>query len=228
MPTGAPEPQPETEEQRALREREAEIERLRQQNASHEQVINRVREFAEQQAIQTQRQQVANDFNTRRERIYATAREMDPQSGMEFISREMATLNNDALRLAEQVEQQAQQRSQAEREAIATPLYARHLVQAAGLPEEYEQRLLAFGNPNAMYAQMPHIVADYQRTKALQDQIDQIGRTAQANGLVRQGAGMVGGAIAPQTIPVEYDDSDPDAKARAIYNAMKARQYQPT
>ncbi|HXG72841.1 MAG TPA: hypothetical protein VNJ04_19775, partial [Gemmatimonadaceae bacterium] len=80
--------------------------------------------------------------------------------------------------------------------------------------------------PEIMYRALPGIVSDYQRTKTLQDQIDQLARTGQANQLVRQGAGMMGGAIAPQTVQVNYDDSDPEGAAKAIYMAMHPERYQ--
>ena len=215
----------ESEADRRARELEERLQTVQAQNQQFQQTFDRVRQYAEQTERQQREQQVNQRFNVERERIMQTARNMGVDEGMEYISRQMSDLNNQALALRQETAQEYEQRMQQMQRVAFTPLFAQELVRQHGLPAEYEQKLMRFGDVDRMPQYVEDLKSEYQERQQLQQQIDQLARTQQANNLVRQGAGMAGGSNAPANANLSLEGMDTDDRAATIYLALKNGTY---
>lgn len=215
-PDADPNGQPQDEQQRARDEHEARMRQLEQENQQLRGTFNQVEQWAQQQAQTARQQQFQGQVQQRLAGIRQTAENMSAREAVEYQNQESARMMQDLMGHMSQQEQQMQQRLEQERRMLATPLYARKLVEDAGLPADVEQRLLEIGDPDMMTRLLPGIQREHQERQRMQEQLDQIARTTQANQMVRQGAGIAGGTIAPPSIPIP-DDADPDTKAKMIY-----------
>jgi hypothetical protein len=178
---------------------------LQQHRAFAAQVEQAMAQAAQMQA-EAERAQAAQ---SRLDQAAQVAGNLAPEDGMAYIRRiyeaELAQERQDKLQTTQRMAQQYQAQAQAERELLATPVYARHLQETHGLPPEYEQRLLAYGNGRAMDMALPGLKAewqarqaDQQRIAALQAQLDQFSRSVQAQALAQSGAHVASGVgVAP-------------------------------
>ncbi len=216
QPNADPNGQPQDEQQQAQAQHEARMRQLESENQQLRGTFNQVEQWARQQAQTAQQQQFQGQIQQRLAGIRQTAENMSPREAVEYQNQESARMMQDLMGYMGHQEQQMQQQMQQRERQLATPLYARKLVEDAGLPADVEQRLLEIGDPDMMTRLLPGIQREHQERQRMQEQLDQIARTTQANQMVRQGAGIAGGTIAPPSIPIP-DDADSDTKAKMIY-----------
>lgn len=200
-------------------ERLAQLERENQQFRG---TFSQFQHALAQQATQAQRQQAQQQFEQRITDAQATANTMSPADGLEYMARQQKAIVSDLFGVVDRAGQQFEQEKRQLEYTLGTPLYVKHLIQEAGLPAETEKRLMALGNPDLIRAQIPYFKQEHERNQELTNRLDQLSRSMQAGQMVQNGAGAVGGSIAPPSIQIP-EDADPDTKAMAIYADIMQR-----
>lgn len=208
--------QPIDYEERA-RQLEAEKQQIEQQAAQMASTLQNVRMWAEQQQAMQQQQQREQQFQQREQSILDRADTMPSEDARRYIAEEMRKLRDEDARVY------GQQLEQTKR-ALARPLYIDNLVKQNGLSEEDRQTLLALENPDDAARMAPYLKAQKQQYSTLQQQIDQLSRTQQANQIQGTGVGLVGGVNGPSG-NVQMP-TDPDERAALILMQLRAGTYQ--
>lgn len=197
----------------------SEVARMRQQLQTYEGTFNKIQSWAQQQEAQQLQQQIQHRYDERVAQARATAENMSPREAIDYLANQMKSINGEWMQNIRAFEQQAQQRLEQERRVLGTPLWVKELVRQADLPPDAEEDLLALGDPALIERNLPRIKKRYDDNRALQQRLDQMSRSMQANQMVQQGAGLVGGTTAPTT-PEIPADADPDTKAMLIYQQL--------
>ena len=213
--------EPESEEQidyvARARELEAEKQRIEQENAQMATTLQNVRMWAEQQAAAEEQSKRQAQIQSREQAILDRADTMPSEDARRYIAEEYRKLRDeDAQQWQGQLEQT--------KRTLARPLYIDNLVKQHGLTDEERQTLLGLENPDDAARMAPYLKAQRQQYSTLQQQIDQLSRTQQANQIQATGIGLVGGQNGPQgNVPLP---TNPDEKAAAIYAQLKSGTYQ--
>ena len=174
---------------------------------------------------QQEAQRAQQKYQQDRQKIFDDAQNMSAAEGFRHIQRETERLDMERQQQIWEIQQRAEQRIQSERRALGTPLYADELIKRHGLPQEYRERLLRLGDPDLMARTVPDLVEDHRKYQSLQDQLNQLSRSRQANAFAQSGVGMVstGGSTGA---PGQLSD-DPDTRAMQILAALDNGTYQP-
>lgn len=195
---------------------EAEKQRIEQENAQMQATLQNVRMWAEQQAAQQEQQQRQAQIQSREQEILNRADTMPSDDARKYIAEEMRKLRDeDANQFRSQLEQT--------KRTLARPLYIDNLVKSHGLSDEDRQTLLGLENPDDAARMAPYLKAQKQQYSTLQQQIDQLSRSQQAQQLQGTGVGLVGGVNGPTgnvALP-----TNPDEKAAYVYAQLKSGTY---
>lgn len=212
VPDAASEPEPEPQIDYAARARE-----LEEQNAKLMGVVQNVQSWAEKQAAAQQQAARQQQIQSREQAILDRADTMPSEDARKYIAEEYRKLRDeDAQQWQGQLEQT--------KRTLARPLYIDNLVKQHGLTDRERETLLGLENPDDAARMAPYLKAQRDQYSTLQQQIDQLSRTQQANQIQGTGVGLVGGVNGP-TGNVELP-SDPTEKAMLIYQQLKQGTYQ--
>ena len=209
-----------------LRDAEEARQRAEQRAAEADRNMQEITQGLMQFRDQQQQQQAQDQYRQERQRIFDEAQNMSTAEGFRHIQRETERLDTRWQQQIQSIQQQAQQRIEQERRAIGTPLYADELIRRHGLPQEYRERLLRLGDPDLMARTVPDLVEDHKKYQSLQDQLNQLSRSRQANAFAESGVGMVssgGSTGSPGQL-----SNDPDERAMQILAALDNGTYQRT
>lgn len=198
----------------------SEVERMRQQLQSYEGTFQKIQGWAQQQEAQRVQQQIQQRYNERVKNARDTAESMSPREAIDYMARQMESINGEWMQNMQAFEQNFNNRLEQERRALGTPLWVKELVRQHNLPSDAEEDLLALGDPRLIEQNLPRVKKRYEDNRALQERLDQMARSMQANQMVQNGAGVVGGTTAPPT-PNIPADADPDTKAMMIYQQLQ-------
>ncbi len=178
----------------------------------YERAFADLQQMALQAEQQRREQEAERTFQSRRESIYETARNLalSPEDQLAYIRRhedqEVANLRAEVQR----VRQEAEQQKYAAVAQIAGPMYAQNLARQHQLPDEYAQRL-AMLPPQQMDHYLPVLVQEYQqrqqqeqRYNEVLQQLDQLRRSQQAGAIAATGAHTVTNATPTPSSVQEY------------------------
>lgn len=212
VPDAAAEPETEEQIDYAARARE-----LEEQNAKLMGVVQNVQSWAEKQAAAQQQAARQQQIQSREQAILDRAETMPSEDARKYIAEEYRKLRDeDAQQWQGQLEQT--------KRTLARPLYIDNLVKQYGLTDKERETLLGLENPDDAARMAPYLKSQRDQYSTLQQQIDQLSRTQQANQIQGTGVGLVGGVNGP-TGSVELP-SDPTEKAMLIYQQLKQGTYQ--
>ncbi len=217
--------QPQVDYTALLGQRDAELQRQREQNQQLQSVVSQIQRAAEEN-------QQTQAFNQEMTMALAHADNLPADQARSYLQNQwMQSVQRERIRQQQQM-QQFQQQAEQEKKAIAAPLYADHLMTANGLPPEAKQELLALGDPDLMFRMAPQIKARYDSWNAqlqgFQSNQVQNARAQEVAAMQNAGFGAVGGQNTGSFQVEIPDDIDPDEKAMLIYNYQKfGPGYQP-
>jgi len=164
------------------------------------QVRQELQQLAQAQERQRQEAEAERLSQQRIDAIYATARNMEPEAGIEYIRQQEGVERARLRGEVQQIQQQSQQQLYQALQQASAPLYAQHLAKTNGLPAEYAERL-AMLPPQQMDAYLPVLLQEYRNAQAIQTQlqqalaqIDQLRRSQQAGTMAAQGVQTGAGA----------------------------------
>lgn len=212
VPGAAGEPGQEQPIDYAARARE-----LEEQNQKLTGVLQNVQSWAEQRQAAEAQQARQQQIQSREQAILDRADQMPSDQARNYIAEEMRKLRDEDV-------QQAYTQVEYVKRAMGRPIYIDNLVKQHGLTEQDRETLLGLENPDDAARMAPYLKAQHQSYTTLQQQIDQLSRTQQANQVQGTGIGLVGGTNGPQgTVDMP---TDPTERAMLIYSQLKQGTYQ--
>lgn len=171
-----------------------------QREAQFNQLAAELQRLDAQAQSERQRQAREGQRQSREDAIYTQAQTMDADAALAFTRQQMAILRAEDQNAYNQELANTQQQYTAAVIESTRPAYAAHLAEQNGLPATYQRRL-AMMNPYDMDRYLPVFIQEYQEYKVvdaerkqLKDQLEQVQRSQQANGLQNSGAHNSGGA----------------------------------
>lgn len=209
----------------------------RQEDESQAQYLSRIRELeqramtAEQTASQLQNglqeairygEQVKQEdaYKRRRADMIAQADNMAPQERQAWLDSQLSALDRERDQYWQSQIQQERQQAQQLARRIGAPLFVDQHMRQYGLPEEARATLLAYASrdPDFVPVAAQDLARQYQQQRQYEQQLQQLSRSNQAQQLVDQGAGAVGGQ-SPASMP-SSSTGDSDLDAMNIYREL--------
>lgn len=219
-----PTPQPPTQNEDESRQQYlARIHELEQRASQAEQTASQLQSGLQEAIRYGQQRQQEDTFKRRRADLISQAEGMAPQERQTWLDTQLATLDAERDQYWQgQVQQERQQAQQLARR-IGTPLFVDQMMRQHGLPEEARQTLMAYAarDPDFVPVAAQDLKRQYDAQQRYEQQLQQLSRSNQAQQMVDQGAGVVGGQ-SPAAMPYQ-STGDADQDALAIYRQIKAQ-----
>jgi hypothetical protein len=204
------------QEQQARQAAESERQRLQQ-------TLGEVERGFQQIQQQNQQQAETQAFQQRKAQILQAAGSMRQDEADRYISSQMDSLYNEFQSRTQNLQQTLEQRQMQVLRQVATPLYIDELVRKNNLPAEAREQLMQFGDPDIAQRQVPFIKQQYEERKKLEERLEQLARTQQANDQVQQGVNRLGGYNAASGSGMDIPEGlTGDERALYIYKQLRS------
>lgn len=178
----------------------------------------------QQMAQEGQRNQQLQDRLTQVQAVYDS---LPADQARQYLVNQVQSIVGETSMTYQQQLQRAEQEKMAIARQISAPLYAKHLADTNGLPQQAQDELLALGDPDLMYRQVGVIKARYdefnRQLSQFQQNQTQVARAQEVQAMSNAGLGAFGGQTAGASLQLEVSD-DPDEAALQILDFQRRRE----